>query len=178
MKQHPTLVRRCAAVVAASALVVGASSLLSPAEAAKAAAGKGSVTGVVPMTCNVFGTDFAYDAKIKLSGTRAKKGDKKIALKATLSDMPGVAPVPIDNDMEATLKLKVGSTSATLKGKRHVTAAPNEPVPMPAVKGAVNNTKNSNAVTVTSFSVYIPDFDMTMGCVPTDSNALGTLKLK
>ena len=49
---------------------------------------------------------------------------------------------------------------------------------MPTLKGAVNNGKNSNAVSVLSYSVYIPDFDMTMGCVPTDSKALGTLTLK
>ena len=121
MKQNPSTVRRCAAVVAASALVVGATSLMVPAEAAKAPAYKGSVVGTVPMTCNVFGTDFAYDAKIKLIGTRATKDDKKVALKATMSDMPGVAPVAIDNDMEGTLKLKIGTTKATLKGKRHVT---------------------------------------------------------
>ena len=49
---------------------------------------------------------------------------------------------------------------------------------MPPLKGAVNNSKNSNAVSVISFSVYIPDFDMTMACVPTGSKALGTLTLK
>jgi hypothetical protein len=178
--KHSSIARRGAAGVAAAALTLGASALLAPAADAQAKAKslKGSVTGTVPMTCNVFGTDFAYDATIKLSGVRATKKDKNVALKATMSKMPGVAPVAIDNDMQATLKLKVGSTSVTLKGTKHVTTAADEPVPMPPVKGAAKIKKNSNAVTVTSLSVYVPDYDMTMDCVPTDSNALGTLSLK
>ena len=180
MKQHQSLARRCAAVVTTAALVVGASSMLAPAEAAKKKPLKGSVSGTVPMTCHMpaFDVDFDYDATIKLSGTRAKKADKKLVLKATLSNMPGVSPVAVNNDIEATLKLKVGSTAATLKGKKKAVAGASEPVPMPPVKGSVNNKKNSNAVTVTSLSIYIPDFAMSMDCVPTDSNALGTLKIK
>ena len=182
MKQHQSLARRCAAVVTTAALVVGASSLLAPAEAAKVKKKplKGSVTGTVAMTCNMpaFDVDFPYDATIKLSGTRAKKADKKLALTATLSNMPGVSPVAFNNDIEATLKVKVGSTAGTLKGKKKAVAGASEPVPMPSVKGSVNNKKNSNAVTITSLSIFIPDFAMSMECTPSASNKLGTLKLK
>ncbi|GAA4368188.1 hypothetical protein [Nocardioides caricicola] len=177
MLQHPSIARRSVAVVATAALALGASTL-APAPAQAATALKGGVSKTVPLTCTVFDDEFEYDATIKLSGVRAKRSDPKVALRATMSKMPGVSPVAIDNDVEATLKLKVGSSRATLKGKGHATAGPNEPVAVPKVKGSVKNPKNSLPVTVTSMSVYIPDYALTISCVPTGSGAMGTLRLK
>lgn len=176
MKHDSSIVRR-GAVAAAAALALGASTL-APGAAHAAKPLKGGVTGTVPLSCTFLDNTFDYDAKIKLNGVRAKKSDPKVALRASMSKMPGVSPVPIDNDVEATLKLKTGSSKATLKGMKRVTAGANEPVAVPPVKGSTKNRKNSLAVTVTSLSFYIPDYDMTISCVPTGSGALGTLKLK
>ncbi|WP_243057092.1 hypothetical protein [Nocardioides sp. SR21] len=177
MLQDQSIARRCVAVVATAALALGASTL-SPGVAQAAKPLKGGVSKTVPLTCTIFDDEFEYDATIKLKGVRAKKSDPKVTLRATMSDLPGVSPVPIDNDVEATLKLKVGSTKATLKGKGHATAGATEPVGVPPVKGSVKNRKNSLPVSVTSMSVHIPDYALTITCVPTGSGAMGTLKLK
>lgn len=177
MKHHSSIARRGAAVVAAAALALGASTLM-PGVADAATPLKGGVSKTVPMTCTIFDNEFDYDATIKLKGVRAKKSDPKVVLRATMSDMPGVSPVAIDNDVEATLKLKVGTSKATLKGKGHATAGAGEPVAVPPVKGSVKNRRNSLPVSVTSMSVYIPDYALTMTCVPAGSGAMGTLKLK
>ncbi len=101
-----------------------------------------------------------------LKGIRAKKGAAPIALTAKMSDMPGVAPVPLDYDVTDALALTVGGAKTTLKGKGHVTAAAKSPVPVPPLKGSVKNKKNSFAVVVTKFTFTVLGMDMT--CVPTD----------
>ena len=180
MKQHQSLARRCAAVVTTAALVVGASSLLAPAEAkAKKKPLKGNVSGTVMLDCLVpaFDAPFEYEAQIKLTGKRAKKSTKKATLQATFSDMPPVAPVPMNNlEMSATLKLTAGGTKATLKGKKAVSAESGAPVPVPPVKGSVNNKSNSLPIVISSLDLEVMGIEI--NCVPAESGALGTLKLK
>ncbi len=151
---------------------------MAPADAAKAKPLKGTSSGTVALACNVIGSDFDFAATIKLAGVRKTKTDKKVTLKAKISDMPGVAPVPINNDMTSKLSLKVGSSKATLSGKGHATAAASSPVPVQPAAGTVSNKKNTLAVTVTKLSMTIPDYAMTISCVPAESGALSTLRLK
>lgn len=179
--KHSSIARRGAAVLTAVALTLGASALLAPAADAKPKAKplKGSLSGTVTLACNVpaFGADFDYEAELKLTGKRAKKSVKKVTLKATMNDLPPVAPVAItDAEMKATLVLKTGSTTAKLSGAKTVSAAASSPVPMPPVSGSTNNKKNSLAVSVVSLDMDMMGIEIT--CVPAESGALGTLKLK
>lgn len=177
--KHQSIARRCAAVTVAAALALGGSALLAPgaAEAAKVKAKKGSITATVPFSCVIFDDEFDYDAKIKLTGTRAPKA-KSVVLKATMSDFPGVSPVAIDNDVEVKLSLKLGSKAVVLKGKGHASAAAGEAVPVPPVKGSLKSTLNSFATKATKMEFTIPDYAMTITCVPAETGAMGTLKLK
>lgn len=173
-----SIARRCAAVATALALTAGAGSLLAPgAQAAKAKPKKGSVTATVPFDCVIFDTEFVYDATIKLTGTRAPKA-KAVALKATFSHFPGVSPVPIDNDTQVKLSLKMGTKKVVLKGKGHSEAAAGEVVPVPPVKGSITSTSNSFAASATKMEFTIPDYQLTITCVPAGTGELGTLKLK
>jgi hypothetical protein len=178
--KHSSIARRGAAVLTAVALTLGASALLAPAADAKAKKPlKGNLSGTVALACNVpaFGADFDYEAELKLTGKRAKKSVKKVTLKATMNDLPPVAPVAItDAEMKATLVLKTGSTTAKLSGAKTVSAAASSPVPMPPVSGSTNNKKNSLAVSVVSLDMDMMGIEIT--CVPAESGALGTLKLK
>ena len=56
--KHQSIARRCAAVTAAVALVLGAGSLMAPADAAKAKPLKGSLTGAVTFDCSAAGAEF------------------------------------------------------------------------------------------------------------------------
>jgi hypothetical protein len=177
--KHQSIARRCAAVTAAAALALGGSALLAPgtAQAAKVKAKKGSISATVPFDCTIFDSPFTYDAQIKLTGTRAPRA-KSVALKATMSDFPGVSPVAIDNDVEVKLSLKLGSKAVALKGKGHAVAAAGETVPVPPVKGSLKSTLNSFATKATKMEFTIPDYQLTITCVPAGTGELGTLKLK
>ena len=181
--QHTSIVRRGAAAITAAALALGASTLLAPAAEAKAKKKplKGNLTGTVALSCVLpaFGetSRFDYDAKIKITAKRAKKADKKVALTASFNDMPPVAPVAITNqDLSGSLVLTAGTTKATLKGTKTISAAVSAPVPMPTVKGNANNKKNSLPITITKLDTSI--MGIAVNCVPAESGALGTLKLK
>lgn len=179
MNQHPSIARRSVAVVATAALALGATTLApAPVQAAKAKAKKGSIVKTVTFDCEVFDSPFTYDAKIKLSGTRAPKA-KSVALKATFSDFPGVSPVAIDNDTEVKLYLKMGAKKVTLKGKGHATADAGEEVPVPPVKGSIKSTANKFVTSATKMEFTIPDYAMTITCVPAaGQGAMGTLTLR
>jgi len=164
-------------VTAAAALAIGASTLLAPAPAQAAKPLKGSVSGAVTFDCAFGDSPFTYDAKIKLSGVRKTKTTKAIALTAKMSDLPGIAPIALDYDVEDKLYLTVGTTKTTLKGKGHVNVPANTPVPVPPLKGSAANRKNALPVTVTKFEFIV--LGSTITCTPAEGQgALGTLKLR
>ena len=177
--KHQSIARRCAAVTAAAALALGGSALLAPGAEAKPKPKplKGSLTRTVLLNCDFSGSPFEYNATIKLNGVRAKKTAKPVKLTATMSDLPGVAPVPLDYDAEAQMKLTVGSVPTVLKGKGHLTAAPSSPAKMFPMKGTASTKSNALPVTVNEVSLTV--FGITVPCTPAEGQgALGTLKLK
>lgn len=178
MKQ--SIARRGAAIVTAAALTLGASALLAPAADAKPKPKplKGSTTGTVLFNCEFAGTAFEYPATIKLSGTRASKTAKPVKLVATMSDLPGVAPLALNFDATSAMDVTVGTVDTVLKGKgKLVTEGPREPAKMFPAKGAVNTRSNSLPVTVAAFEAVV--FGNAIPCVPAEGQgALGTLTLK
>ena len=179
--KHPTT-RRIAA--AATAMLVSGGVLLTPsaADAAKPKPLTGKISATVPMTCMIFTTEFAYDAKVTLKATRATKTAKAVALAATMSDMPGTAPLALDYDTTTKLSLKVASASATLKGKGHIDVGPQEPTPMAPAKGSAKVKGSSLAVSVKKLDLTVLTDDgaelTTIPCVPSASASLGKLRLK
>lgn len=177
--KHQTIARRCAAVTAAAALALGGSALLAPGAEAKPKPKplKGAVTGTVSLECAFGASPFTYDATIKLSGVRASKTAKPVKLTATMSDLPPVAPVPLDYDAEGEMKLTVGGVATVLKGKGHLKANAGAPAPMFPLKGAANTKSNKLPVTVNEVSLTV--LGMTIACTPAEGQgALGDLVLK
>ena len=93
-------------------------------------------TGKTTFSCvlNPLGSEFDYPTTISVSGYRAKAGDP-VTLQATMSDLPGIAPLPIDGMMNVTLGLEVDGAAVKLAGSGNVTAAPKEEVPVPTAVG-------------------------------------------
>ena len=130
--KHSSIARRGAAAVAATALALSASMVLAPAADAKPKPKplKGSTTGTVLFNCDFSGTPFEYNATIKLSGVRKTKTTKPVKLTATMSDLPGVAPLALDFDATEKLDVTVGTVDTVLTGAGHLkTGAAYEPAP-------------------------------------------------
>lgn len=169
-------VSRAAAFAAALLLLAGLPLVGDPAHAAKAA------SGTVPLSCTIepFGNEFDYSSTIKVTG---KRQGKKLALVATMSKMPGVAPVPVNGEMDSTLVLKVGTAKATLKGTSEVSVGASESIPIPPLKGSVKAPKKAKKpkklpVTVVSYAFDLPSYGVSGTCAPTGSGSLGKLTVK
>lgn len=180
---QPSTGRRVAA--AATALLLSGSVLLapSPAQAAKKAKPlKGNLSKTVTMGCDIFGTEFDYDATIKLTGKRATKKAKAVKLTAKMSDMPGKAPLALDYDVRGELSLKVGSAATTLIGSGRMTVDAHEPTTIPTLKGSAKAKGQKLAVTVQSFDLVVLNDDgselTTIPCTPSGNGKMGKLKLK
>lgn len=178
--KHSSIARRGAAAAAAAALALSASTLLAPAADAKSKPKplKGSTSGTVLFNCDFAGTPFEYNATIKLSGVRKSATTKPVKLKATMSDLPGVAPLALDFDATETVNLTVGTVKTVLKGAGHLTTgAAYEPAPMFPAKGSASTKSNSLPITVKALSLVV--LGNTINCTPAEGQgALGTLKLR
>ncbi|WP_262849069.1 hypothetical protein [Mumia quercus] len=160
------------AVVASAATLAGTALM---AGAGSAAAAEGTpATGTVAFDCKMpaFPTgDFDYPAQVSLAGFRASEG-APVELRATMSDMPGVSPVPLNNAvMKTTLSVTVGGQQVTLEGSGSSTAAAKAPVPVPDVSGKVTAAENELAVKVTAFNFVVSGIEG----VCTASSDLSTL---
>ncbi|WP_181309680.1 hypothetical protein [Nocardioides campestrisoli] len=117
---------------------------------------KGSpATGKVTYACLLqpFGSDFDYTPDVRLAGSRAKTGDQKVSLAASMSEIPGLAPVPIENGtMNVTMNAKMGGTAVALKGRSTVNAAPYGTVPVPTLTAEMSSSADEADVEVTGFS--------------------------
>ncbi|MFC6151054.1 hypothetical protein [Mumia xiangluensis] len=125
------------------------------------AAAKGKAT--FACTLEPLGTKFDYPATISISGYRAAEGDP-ISLTSKMSDLPGIAPLPIDGTMNVTLTADVGGKKVTLKGGAGVKAAPKAPVAIPPMKSSLNSSESEIPITVTAFTFDFPDMKITANC--------------
>ncbi|MBW9205556.1 hypothetical protein KV097_06310 [Mumia sp. zg.B17] len=120
--------------------------------------------GTVKFACVMsIGSKFDYNATISVSGYRKNAGDP-VSLQATMSKLPGIAPVPIDGSMEYTLNLSVGGTATTLTATDTVNAAPKAVVPVPTLKGSVKASGDELDVKASGFSFDFPSASIGAKC--------------
>ncbi|WP_372734130.1 hypothetical protein [Nocardioides sp.] len=125
-------------------------------------------------TLDPLGTDFDYSAKMTVSGYRAHDGDP-VTLAATMSDLPGIAPLPIDGHMDVTLDLELDGAAVTLEGGESVTAAAKQPVPVPNLAGEVEHDADEAEVMVTGFTFNFAELSVGADC--TASQAMGKMTI-
>ena len=184
MKQHLSIARRCAAVVTATALTLGASSLLAPAltPSPKPKPQKGSVTGdgragvrLLP----AFGAEFDYDAKIKLNGDPRQEGRRQGRAQGdVLATCPASRRSRSTTTPSATLVADGRRQEDRRSRARDTSPRPRSaPVPMPPVKG-IGEQQEELAGRHGHEVGPGRSRASAMNCVPAESGALGTLKLK
>jgi hypothetical protein len=132
------------------------------------AEGKASFSCVL----NPLGTDFDYPATIEVSGFREKEG-APVQMRATMSDLPGIAPLPIDGQMDVTLGLVVGGAPMRMTGGGAVQAPPRQPVPVPPLNASLSSAKDEMEVNVTSFTFAFKALSIDADCKA--SAGLGTM---
>ncbi|WP_370614816.1 hypothetical protein [Mumia sp. Pv 4-285] len=121
-------------------------------------------TGTVNFACTLsLGSKFEYPAEMSVSGYRAKDGDP-VALQATMSDLPGMSPVPINGSMDFTLGLTVGGTATTLKATSTVDAAAKAEVKVPTLTGSVKASGDELDVSGKSFTFDFPSAGIGAEC--------------
>lgn len=133
--------------------------------------------GSVKYACVIhpFEADFDYDPEIVVHGSRGS-GDT-VDLLATMSDLPGIAPVPIDGSMDVTLNGTVDGKPATFTGSSHVTAQPSAAVPVPDLKGKVASSADSMPVVIDTLAFNFPDLSVSGDCEPVQGQDLGEMTL-
>ncbi|TIC88055.1 hypothetical protein E8D34_07135 [Nocardioides sp. GY 10113] len=137
--------------------------------------------GVVSFACvlNPLGSDFDYEPTIAVYGSRESADDDEVALWAEMSDMPGLAPVPIENNaMEVTLNAVVGGTKVALTASSMVNAAIKAKVAVPTLKASMTSDAEEMDVEITGYSFDfepMSGLDIDAPCEVADGAALGTL---
>ncbi|MFC6343657.1 hypothetical protein ACFP8W_16845, partial [Nocardioides hankookensis] len=145
----------------------------SPTASSTATTGK-AASGKVPFACTLsIGSEFDYDAKVSVSGYREDEGDP-VSLVATMSDLPGIAPVPIIGDMDFTLDAKVGGSKTTLTSSGSINAQPNDDVPVTDLTGEVDESDDELPVSISAFSFDFPSGGVGATCTA-DAVSLGTM---
>jgi len=121
----------------------------------KAADAGKPVSGQIAFDCvlSPFDSAFRYEGKATVSGVRAKEGDSKVTLAASLPQIPGIAPVPIENGrMVATVKATVDGKPVSLSSETTVNAAAKAKVSVKRATGQVTTTAEKAKVDVQSFA--------------------------
>lgn len=88
MRRTRTILRGAAAAVTAAGAVA-----VPVAAAGPALAG----TGQVPYQCKIFSTVFDYDATVTVSAPASAEVGDEVTVEADFSDLPGVAPLPVNS---------------------------------------------------------------------------------
>ncbi|MBD3926750.1 hypothetical protein IEZ26_19175 [Nocardioides cavernae] len=112
---------------------------------------------------NPLGSDFSYPATIAVSGFRPKTG-APVQLRAQMSDLPGIAPLPIDGRMDVTLGLVAGGKSMKMAGGADVKAPPKQPVPVPALVGTVSSDADEMEIEVKEFTFAFKALSIDADC--------------
>lgn len=139
--------------------------------------------GVIEFACVLsppFNTEFDYNADVSVSGARADAGDSKVNLAATFTELPGLAPVPIDNGkMRIMVDGTVDGEAVSFTGNSTVNAGPNASVPVPRLTATVETEADEAEVLIDTFRF---EFDEMAGleifadCDAKD-NVLGTMTI-
>jgi hypothetical protein len=116
---------------------------------------KGSpASGKTTFSCvlETLGSPFDFTPSISVQGARAKEGDSTVKLSATMTEIPGLAPVPIDNGtMKVVLSGKMDGKAVEFKGQSSVNAASYGTVPVPTLTAQMSTSAESAKVEITKF---------------------------
>jgi hypothetical protein len=148
-----------------------------PAETAAGSDSGKPAKGTADFTCklNINPDPFAWKPTVSVAGYRKKASDP-VSLVATMTDLPGKAPVPIAGSMDFTLDLHVGGKATRLKSTGNVDAAPFADVPVTDLTGEVDVDGDELAVTVSGFTFDFPSAAVGAEC-EASSTSLGKLKV-
>lgn len=152
MRRTRTALRGAAAVVTAAGAV---SVPVAAAGTAHAAAGR------VPYQCTIFSTVFDYDATVTVTAPASAKAGDTVTVKADFSDLPGVAPLPIDSWTTSGTLAVSGAQSGTVPVE-----APKRTGPVPA-HGAVPIGEVTGQLTLTGTG----EVDLAPGGLTIDADA-------
>jgi LPXTG-motif cell wall-anchored protein len=156
----PTIVPTTISSATATPSVSSSASATASADASGTPA-KGKVTFACVL--NQTSSKFSYPATISVSGYRTSSGGD-LNLVATMSDIPGIAPVVVDGTMDITLGVTVGGTKATLTGSTHAKAQPYQVVPVPTLSGTVAVSGDDLKVVAKTFRFAFPDMSIDADC--------------
>ncbi|MCD9198601.1 hypothetical protein [Aeromicrobium wangtongii] len=119
-------------------------------------------------TCSTFGTSYAYNTDLAL--TAQAKADGKIAVAASMDDMPNTAPAAIalpNQKFDATLVTDLGTLAGTRTGDFKGGVA----LPIPALAASMAGTGSTMTVAVKSFKLNVPDANVAIDCtLPADKS--------
>ncbi|MFC5751303.1 hypothetical protein [Actinomadura rugatobispora] len=107
----------------AAAAITAAGAVAIPVAAGTAYAG----TGQIPYQCQIFGTRFDYNATVTVTAPAAAKVGDEVSVDVDFSDLPGVAPLPVQKWTTSGSVTVSGAQSGTLPIK-----APERTGPVPA----------------------------------------------
>ncbi|MBA2953588.1 hypothetical protein GON03_04635 [Nocardioides sp. MAH-18] len=167
-----------ASATATPTAAASASPSTSPSKSPTSGASKGEpAEGDVEFACvlNPLGTKFEYPATVTVSGSRAQAKDD-LSVSATMSDLPGISPVPIDGQMDVTLDLVVATKKTTIEGTTHAVAAAKAPVKVPTLSGKLAVDGDEVDVSVTGFTFNFAALAIDADC-QTDAVAMGAMKV-
>lgn len=103
-------------------------------------------------TLETLGSPFTYDPKVTMSGSREKAGDSKVSLRATFTDIPGLAPLPIENGtMKINAEALVGGKKVSFSSTSTVNVATKAKVPVPTLTSSVTTDEEKLSVEITAF---------------------------
>lgn len=119
------------------------------------AAKKGTAAkGAAKFACvlQTLGSPFEYNPAVTMSGTRAKAGDSKVTLQANFTDIPGLAPLPIENGtMKITASAVVGGKKVSFAQSSTINVATKAKVPVPTLTATVTTDDDKLPVEITAF---------------------------
>lgn len=114
----------------------------------------------------IFDWNVAVDAKAEVQGSSTM-------LSLQLSDLPGVAPVPMrDLGMTATLDVLVDGAPMTLTGQGMISFEADSPFAIPAAAGIVPGHPSTLDVVIRGMAYNIPSFEMNTICPPNGATEL------
>lgn len=110
--------------------------------------------GTAKFACKLqtLGSPFNYNPTVSMAGSRAKAGDSKVTLKVNFSDIPGLAPLPIENGtMKVNASAMVGGKKVSFAESSTVNAPTYGEVPVPTMTATITTDEDELPVEITAF---------------------------
>ncbi|MFC9971100.1 hypothetical protein ACFVH6_09390 [Spirillospora sp. NPDC127200] len=140
----PLNTRRAGLAAASVAGLAAATAVAGLAAPAHAAAPTTAGAGKVAYECQIFSTTFAYDATVSVQAPATAEVGDEVTVKADFSDLPGVAPLPINKWRTSGFLTAAGARSGTVPvavPERQGPISARAPIPVGTATGRLTLTK-------------------------------------